>query len=353
MLKNGGTVEPPEDKFISPLGVAAANGNLPLVTLLVDHGADPNWRGPASPSLFAPLQRAVSTRRPEIVAFLLAHGARPDPPMVYGTLIDSDKTFPAEWRQKSIQIMELLVRDGALKKTPELMKGIFLEAASLKAESPSELLTLTNAGFNPKSISPGKNRPVLDLVQEEYAKRKTEPDGQNLLVLLNILQAATKGSVSSQPTVIVTGQVGFGPNDQIDWTKTTGSLKSGYGTQLDFSFQPDGTFTIPHVWPGLFYPSIFFVRKTQAGTPPEVAQKSYDPVTLNATSAKTPLLLSANGPFNPSPPVRLKSAFSSSKYASPFIKRIATRLMRLWRKTISRSFKTWSARVCARCRSPA
>ena len=45
MLKKASSVQPPEDKFISPLGVAAENGNLAVARVLLDHGADPNWRG--------------------------------------------------------------------------------------------------------------------------------------------------------------------------------------------------------------------------------------------------------------------------------------------------------------------
>jgi hypothetical protein len=63
--------------------------------------------------------------------------------------------------------------------------------------------------------------------------------------------------------------------------KSTGFLTSvDGGAPIEFGFQPDGSFSIPHVKPGVYNRRIRFVGSTGA-----VAETNLEPVTVGATSA--------------------------------------------------------------------
>src|SRR5262249_11504823 len=71
LLEAGAPPEPPEDKHITPLGLAARQGDLQTVRLLVDRHAGVNSGSERS----RPLAFAASEGQDETVAYLLEHGA--------------------------------------------------------------------------------------------------------------------------------------------------------------------------------------------------------------------------------------------------------------------------------------
>jgi ankyrin repeat protein len=64
--------------FLTPLGAAAATGNLELATLLLDNGADVDGSDLAGLDGITPLYLAAAQADTEMVEFLLARGADPD-----------------------------------------------------------------------------------------------------------------------------------------------------------------------------------------------------------------------------------------------------------------------------------
>src|ERR1700722_1036874 len=75
LLHNPKLASKKDDKGNTPLHIAAANGNLPIVKLLPQNDSDVNARDRTD---LTPLHMAAFNGNPEIVKLLLENGARPD-----------------------------------------------------------------------------------------------------------------------------------------------------------------------------------------------------------------------------------------------------------------------------------
>jgi ankyrin repeat protein len=123
LLAAGANANDTAPERTSALVVAAHSGHGAVGVLLLDKGADPN----AADAGYTALQAAVLRGQLELVRALLAHGARPDAPLVKGT---------PTLRQHEIYVLgEHLV--GA---TPMLLAAKFAEAAIMRV--------LADAGAN-------------------------------------------------------------------------------------------------------------------------------------------------------------------------------------------------------------
>lgn len=89
ILAKGTPVDPPEDHLITPLGAAAAMGNLPAVQHLLRRGAAPEA------GQWSALDCAAEGAKDEVVAWLLDHGAKATPERLQALLIHSNP-YPNE-----------------------------------------------------------------------------------------------------------------------------------------------------------------------------------------------------------------------------------------------------------------
>lgn len=71
--------------FVTPLGTAASRGNLGVVQVLLENGANPDA---ADPTGFTPLAHAASQGHADVVRALLAAGAHTDVMTMTGTPLD-------------------------------------------------------------------------------------------------------------------------------------------------------------------------------------------------------------------------------------------------------------------------
>lgn len=74
LLSRGAAVNAKDKEAIRPLHVAAMNGNVPILRLLLDHGAK---RDPIDRSGRTPLDRAVEWEQADAAEFLRGRGAEP------------------------------------------------------------------------------------------------------------------------------------------------------------------------------------------------------------------------------------------------------------------------------------
>jgi len=198
LLDDGIPADPPQDKFISPLVLAAELGRMDAVTLLVQRGAKIN--GHAGPDE-SPLDQAAMEGQDEVVDYLLNHGAK----------VDYDALWNASWNchpyedQRSQdhfeKIVKLLINAGALKGLTPEQKGRILDAA-IDTRNPggnaAVLKMLLDAGLSPDlplTDEAGKKfGSVVGYYRDLYAKDKDHNGlGSEIKPLLDILEAAEKG----------------------------------------------------------------------------------------------------------------------------------------------------------------
>lgn len=198
MLKNGVSAEPPEDDLIDPLGVASANGDLPMIQLLLAHGGDPNWHGRMPIGRYTALGLAVDGRRLDIVTYLLDHGGQPNPGAMIGALMKCLKVYSESQRQVSMQIVQLLVAHGALNHLPQ-NRGIYLYLACANVADPALVKLLLDHGSNPDDVAiDGQGTaPVIQQVREAIAGKDKKGPRPELQPILALLQAADNGRGTS------------------------------------------------------------------------------------------------------------------------------------------------------------
>jgi beta-lactamase regulating signal transducer with metallopeptidase domain len=209
LLKNGTSVNPAEDVYLSPLSVASGCGNLPVANLLLAHGADPKWRG-KSPTLYSsPMRLAVAGRQPEIVQALLDHGATFDPQdfqmaMMYLSL-EMKARAPGAPYQKATDVFRILVSHGAVEQVPDKMKGPFLTMACLTVQDPDVVKLLLAHGFNPTEQGL-LGTTVLQQVRDAVAGKDNWPPTPALQPVLDILEkwSPATTSLAPAPEVIAT-----------------------------------------------------------------------------------------------------------------------------------------------------
>jgi ankyrin repeat protein/beta-lactamase regulating signal transducer with metallopeptidase domain len=180
LLQQGIQADPPQDKYVSPLAAAAGQGNLPVVQLLVEHGADPNRKLEKSPgerqfdfAEWTPLAMAAGNGREDIARYLLQNGAHPDADTLKLALYcfyhrghgaPSDDAYHG--------IIQLLVDAGACKKVPREQTADLLlwrgDGAGDWCDLPM-LKILLAAGLDPTAKNAGGMN-AIDLIQARYNK---------------------------------------------------------------------------------------------------------------------------------------------------------------------------------------
>jgi beta-lactamase regulating signal transducer with metallopeptidase domain len=186
------TANPPQDRFITPLAVAAETGNLDAVRLLLENGADPN-RGETAH--FRPLGRAAAIIRPDMVDYLLQKGARPESTVLFTTIGSAGNPASQPYLPALEKIAKLMIDAGSVKGISEFESYILLTDASYTAKNPAMLQLLLDAGLRPSSKG-DKGKTVIEFVREAYDHRETEGWNHGLKHILEILEAADKGAAS-------------------------------------------------------------------------------------------------------------------------------------------------------------
>jgi bla regulator protein BlaR1 len=194
MLKNGISVQPPEDKIISPLAVAAANGNLSVVTLLVEQKADPNWHGDISSPIFMPLRLAITNRWPDVFTYLIDQGAQIDPMMIIGAMASACADNPRHpgARKNALQIVQILIEHGALEQVPANMKGSILSQACVSVQDANLVRLILAHGYSPNDLtsygSQGEIK-VIDYVRRAFVGKDNWTPNPQLKPILTLLEA--------------------------------------------------------------------------------------------------------------------------------------------------------------------
>lgn len=118
----------------SPLRNAAANGNLEIVQILLDHGADPNLREEGiAPDGYA-LYSAVAQNQFEVAKLLLQHGAFPNPEVE-----SSGDALSRAIANNDSQMIELLCSHGAARRVHLLAYDGDLQTAAAVFAANSEM----------------------------------------------------------------------------------------------------------------------------------------------------------------------------------------------------------------------
>jgi ankyrin repeat protein len=132
----------------TPLTEAVQMDNVELVTLLLDHGANPNL--PENDPLNAPLQRAVESSSEALVKLLLDRGAKPTSPNLIFAAIDSG----------DFDLVKMLAKQGAdlNAKVPNAQGQTALHRMVMKSLEATR--TLLELGASPKAADGNGNTPL-------------------------------------------------------------------------------------------------------------------------------------------------------------------------------------------------
>jgi beta-lactamase regulating signal transducer with metallopeptidase domain/ankyrin repeat protein len=199
LLDNGMRPDPPEDKFITPLGLAAELGRLDIVTLLVQRGAEINGHVASRES---PLDQAASEGQDEVVDYLLHHGAQVEYQALWDAAWNSHPYEDQRSKDHFENTVKLLIDAGTLKKITPEQSGQILDAA-IDTRYPdgnaTVLKMLLDAGLSPElpiTDKSGKRlNSVIGYYRDLYIKDK---DSTNLVSgikpMLDMLEAADKGA---------------------------------------------------------------------------------------------------------------------------------------------------------------
>jgi bla regulator protein blaR1 len=195
VLVKGVPADPPQDKWLTPLALAARHGDLPAVQLLLKHGADPNRNNAAA----APLASAASMGNVDVVEYLLKNGARANLETAKATIRGyilftqfrkgvEDKSLPGRF----YRVLQDLVDAGTFRGTPsDQMTGVFFESPGYGFSlDPNIVKILLKAGLDPTSKN-AKGQSALDVVQAEYARAT---DAQSRVALGGLITLMKQGA---------------------------------------------------------------------------------------------------------------------------------------------------------------
>jgi beta-lactamase regulating signal transducer with metallopeptidase domain/ankyrin repeat protein len=219
LLEKGGPVDPPQDKQITPLGLAALLGNMDAVKLFIAHHADVNAGAAISTNpkfkiatRMSPLWLAASEGQDEIVEYLLQHGAVTGPAALWQAAENSFPYLDQRSKDHFEKTVRMLIDAGALKTVAPEMAGMILSAPIQTRQglpNPAVLKMLLDAGMDPEVPMPyiedngEKPNSVIGYYREYYSKNKDDPTyapaAERIKPLLEMLEAADKHADAGVP----------------------------------------------------------------------------------------------------------------------------------------------------------
>jgi len=215
LLNAGVPADPPQDTKITPLGEAAQLGNIEAVKLLIAYKANVNAGGQPDPKApkyweMTPLCLAAAEGQDEVVAYLLQHGATPDPAAVYQAGFNSYPYSEQRSKDHFEKTVRILIDAGALKNITPDMAGLVLAGPLGTRQgppNPTVLRMILDAGISPESPMPylvengEKPNTVIGYYRDYYQKRKTDPNyaasAATIKPLLDMLEAADKSAATA------------------------------------------------------------------------------------------------------------------------------------------------------------
>ena len=216
LLDAGSPSDPPQDVVLTPLGYVAKKGNLDVVKLLVARGADVNKGGFHNTigDSDAPVALAAFEGRDEVVGYLLAHGAKPDPAALCEAAHNSTPYGNERTHDHFEKTVRLLLDAGALKNVTPEQEGVIVNAPIWTRQGPPNatvLKMILDAGGNPNAPMPftkengEKPNTVIGFYRDYCAQHKEDPafgtGWEKIIPLLDMLEAADKGASTNPNTL--------------------------------------------------------------------------------------------------------------------------------------------------------
>jgi ankyrin repeat protein/beta-lactamase regulating signal transducer with metallopeptidase domain len=183
LLDGGIPADPPQDKKFTPLAEAALLGEMDVVQLLVQHGADVNAGGALNPKhpvyVMTPIMMAASEGQDETVDFLLRHGAKFEYETLWETVWNCHPYPDQRSKDHFEKTTKLLIDAGGLKSLSEKNQAKLLCAAIF-------------------SRYPGGNQNVIKMLLDAGLSLHTR--GEDGKTVMELAQEACKESTCSTPS---------------------------------------------------------------------------------------------------------------------------------------------------------
>jgi beta-lactamase regulating signal transducer with metallopeptidase domain/ankyrin repeat protein len=219
ILDRGLPADPPQDKAITPLGVAAAFGDKPAVDLLLAHGADPNKCGvfaqdtwarlirPPPADMLLPITVASANQRDEIVQDLLEHNVRPTYETIKEAVERGTVSLSPDGTQDHYEkVISLFIGAGAFKNLSPEQSGDLLYFSLFYGGNPDPkvLKMLLDDGLSPHSKSVDtKGLSLIDYAKSVFQQRSKVPGYASIAKqILDLLETADKAESKKSETEI-------------------------------------------------------------------------------------------------------------------------------------------------------
>jgi ankyrin repeat protein len=181
LLDGGMPVDPPQDKKMRPMTLAAELGQMDVVTLLVQRGAEVDDKSPS------PLSEAAFEGQDEVVAYLLQHGAKADYQTVWNAVWNCHPYEDQRSKDHFEKTIRLLIDAGGLKGFSEHQSADILCASIFTrypSGNPTVVKMLLDAGLSLKART-AQGKSVLDLVHEACKQNTCSTPTKEMLAFLD------------------------------------------------------------------------------------------------------------------------------------------------------------------------
>jgi ankyrin repeat protein len=200
LLNSGTPADPPQDKAITPLAEAALLGRLDVAELLVARGAHVNAGGSLDPKhpvfVMTPISLAAGEGQDEVVAFLLAHGAKFDQETTWFAVWNCNPYPDQRGKEHFEKTIQELIEAGALKGLSEKEQAKLLTAAIFSrypGGNEKVIQMLLDGGLSLKARGEdGKS--VIDLAHEACQQESCSTPTKEMMAFLDKSSGGTQAS---------------------------------------------------------------------------------------------------------------------------------------------------------------
>jgi ankyrin repeat protein len=186
LLEAGASPEPPEDKHITPLGLAARQGDLRTVRLLVDRHAGVN----SGSDKCRPLALAAAEGQDEIVTYLLEHGAKIDFEGMWQTVWNCNP-YPDQREKEHFETtIKTLIDAGFLQGIGERETARLFSAAVFSRNprgNPAVVRMLVEAGLD-SNARDESGKTILEQARAQCTQETCQTPTKEMVALLEELK---------------------------------------------------------------------------------------------------------------------------------------------------------------------